>query len=155
MNDKKIFLGCFVSGPAVYGNDDQSKKDAMISNGRLFCSYVTSNSPLGNAMAQLESTTYGLDLSTILFQFYLNPIPFELEHLKEIENYRKKEKAIGIPIIVNLDIFFGTDENGRLEFLKNVILQKLDLLGNVAKKKKLDINIEKLKSDLKNSWQGR
>jgi hypothetical protein len=72
----------------------------------------------------------------------------ELQKLKEIEPYRAKEKAIGIPIIVTDENFFSKSEEGRHSFLKQSILQKLDLLAEVVKKKKLDTNMEQLKSDL-------
>jgi len=96
----------------------------------------------------LTNETYGKDLMIILFQFYVNPLPIELQNLKEIEPYRKKEKAIGIPIIVNDENFFSKSEEGRYNFLKQSILQKLDLLAEVVKKKKLDTNMEQLKTDV-------
>ena len=78
----------------------------------------------------------------------VNPIPYMLENLKEIEGYRKKEKAIGIPIIITDDNFFNRTEAERYYFLKESMLKKLDLLAEVIKKKKLDTNVELLKSDL-------
>ena len=84
----------------------------------------------------------------ILFQFYVNPIPYMLESLKEIEGYRKKEKSIGIPIIITDDNFFNRTEAERYRFLKESMLKKLDLLAEVIKKKKLDTNIELLKANL-------
>jgi hypothetical protein len=72
----------------------------------------------------------------------------ELQKLKEIESYRKNEKSIGIPIIVNEDNFFSKSEEGRQEFLRQSIFQKLELLAEVVKKKKLDTDMELLKSDL-------
>jgi macrodomain Ter protein organizer (MatP/YcbG family) len=71
-----------------------------------------------------------------------------LDNLKEIENYRKREKSIGIPIIVNDENFFEQSENNRYNFLKQTITQKVDLLIKIVEQKKLDTKIESLKSDL-------
>lgn len=149
-------LGCFVSCPASIYNPNVSEKDALIeqeSNSelcKLFRSYISGERGISNILKTLKNKDYGKDLVLALFQFYLNPIPYELEHLKEIENYRKNEKAIGIPIIVNDENFFSKSESERYDFLRETILQKLDLLTEVVKKKKLDTNMELLKSDLKN-----
>lgn len=72
-----------------------------------------------------------------------------LNNLKEIENYRKNEKPIGIPIIVNDDNFFSKSESERYDFFRETILQKLDLLSSVVTKKKLDTNMSLLKKELK------
>jgi hypothetical protein len=58
------------------------------------------------------------------------------------------EKAIGIPIIVNDENFFNKSEEGRYSFLKQSIFQKLELLAEVVRKKKLDTKMDLLKSDL-------
>ncbi|MFM2375225.1 MAG: hypothetical protein RLZZ165_322, partial [Bacteroidota bacterium] len=62
--------------------------------------------------------------------------------------YRAKEKAIGIPIVINDKNFFSKTEEERYSFLKQSILQKLDLLAEVVKKKKLDTKMDLLKADL-------
>ena len=74
----------------------------------------------------------------ILFEFYVNPIPYLQQNLKEMGSYRKNEKSIGIRIIVTDENFFSKSEEERYIFLKQSILQKLDLLAEVVKKKKLD-----------------
>jgi len=71
-----------------------------------------------------------------------------LQKLKEIESYRKNEKSIGIPVIVNDENFYSKSENGRYNFLKQSIFQKLELLSEVVHKKKLDTKMEQLKNDL-------
>lgn len=70
------------------------------------------------------------------------------QSLKKIEAYRKNEKSIGIPIIVSEENFFSKSEEERYSFLKQSILQKLDLLTEVVKKKKLDTKMDLLKFDL-------
>ena len=68
--------------------------------------------------------------------------------MKAIEPYRKKEKSIGVSIIVNNENFFSRSEDERYTFLKQSMLLKLDLLAEVVKQKKLDTNIVLLQSDL-------
>ncbi|MEI6697296.1 MAG: hypothetical protein WCO13_14675 [Bacteroidota bacterium] len=138
MDDNNNILGCFVS--STIGDD----------NGVLFRTYIYSDNGIYDTLKRLKHKNYGKDLILILFQFYVNPIAYELQNLKEIENYRKKERAIGIPVIINNKNFFSKSEEDRYSFLKQFILQKLDVLAEVIKKKKLDTNIELLKSDLKN-----
>ncbi len=136
MDNKTNIFGCFVS--SMTGDD----------NGDLFHSYIWGEKGLADTLKILNNTDYGNDLLLALFQFYINPIPYMLQHLKEIEPYRKKEKSIGIPIIVTDENFFSKSEEEQYNFLKQSILQKMDLLAEVVKKKKLDTNMEKLKIDL-------
>ena len=74
------------------------------------------------------------------------PCDYERKHIKEIEQYRKKEKAIGIPIIVERS-FFQFSETERRKFLVSPMLSKFNLLRNVVKNKKLDTNMTKLVHD--------
>jgi hypothetical protein len=138
MDEKDNILGCFVS--SMIGDD----------NGNSFSKYIYSQKGLCGTLKKLKHEDYGKDLVLILFQFYVNPIPYLLQNLKEIENYRKNEKSIGIPIIITDEIFFEENDEGRYHFLKQAILQKLDLLAEVVKKKKLDTKIELLKRDINN-----
>lgn len=96
----------------------------------------------------MKHENYGKDLVLALFQFYVEPTPIETQKLKEIESYRKSEKAIGIPIIINDENFFSKQEEGRHSFLKQSVLQKLDLLADVVRKKKLDTSVAQLRNDL-------
>ena len=134
--DDNVF-GCFVS--STIG-------DPM---GPEFRSYIYGENGLKETLSPLKYSDYGDDLKLILFQFYVNPIPYLVENLKEIENYRKKEKAIGIPIIINNENFFSKTEGERYDFLRENLLLKLETLSLVINQKKLDTNIESLKSDLK------
>ena len=119
-------------------------------NGALFRNYIFGENGIADRLKKLNHEDYGTDLLLILFQFQVNPIPYLLQNLKEIENYRKNEKSIGIPVIINDDNFFRKSEEGRYDFLKKSILHKLDLLEEVVKKKKLDTDMKKLKEDLNN-----
>ena len=149
MDEEESILGCFVSSGSAYFDDDQKTKDLAFEQGKLFRYYVYGDKGICNALKKLKHANYGEDMMLILFQFYVKPIPYELQSLKEIESYRKNEKAIGVPIIVTDENFFSQSEAGRYSFLKQAILQKLDVLSEVVKKKKLDTDIELLKADLK------
>lgn len=159
MEKNNIFLGCFVSGPATIFDAQKTEIERLKEQeekseiNELFRSYIWDEKGISDLLKKLNSKDYGNDISIILFQFYLNPIPYLLEHLKPIENYRKSEKSIGIPIIVNEENFFSKNESERYDFLRETILKKLDLLAEVVKKKKLDTNMELLKSDLKKKFK--
>lgn len=148
MEEKDNFLGCFVSYPSLYHDATQQMKDFAKEQGDLFSTYIWGEKGISNILKKLRNGDYGKDMAIILFQFYLKPIPYLLQNLKEIEPYRKNEKSIGIPIIVTDENFFTKSEEERYSFLKQSVLQKLDLLAEVVKKKKLDTNIDLLKSDL-------
>ncbi|CAN0597178.1 unnamed protein product, partial [Ectocarpus sp. 12 AP-2014] len=79
--------------------------------------YLWGEYGLKNKYYALKWQNYGNDVVLILFEFYVNPIPYLRGNLKEIGSYRRKEKAIGIPVIIDDENFFKLDETGRLEFL--------------------------------------
>lgn len=146
MEDTSI-LGCFVSiGHEM--SETKSVKKIADEKGALFRSYIWGESGIKNKLALLTRKNYGNDMSLILFQFYVNPIPYLRQNLKEIESYRKKEKAIGIPIIITDENFFNKSEKERHAFLKDAIMQKMDLLEVVVKRRKLDTDMKRLKADL-------
>ncbi len=149
MEENKNIIGCFVSGQAIMYNDNEDTKVIVKKKNELFRSYIWGENRICDVMKKLNRDDYGKDLNLILFQFYLNPLAYELGSLKEIESYRKNEKSIGIPIIIDDQNFFSKLEEERYTFLKECVLQKIDLLTEVVKKKKLDTNIELLKSDLR------
>ena len=144
MEVKDNIFGCFFK----VGFDPSFAEQDFANVADTFRSYIWGEKGIGETLKKLEYKDYGRDMKRILFQFYVNPIPYELQSLKEIETYRKNEKAIGIPIVVNDENFFSKSEEGRYIFLKQSILQKLDLLSEIVKKKKLDTNVKQLKIDL-------
>lgn len=91
---------------------------------------------------------YGQDFHLVLFQFYVKPIPYLRDSLREIENYRRKEKSIGIPLIIDEENFFKLDIADRQIFLKRTILDKLELLKEKVKRNKLDPDILGLKKEV-------
>jgi hypothetical protein len=151
MSDNVNILGCFVSN-SVESEWTEGKKNFAFEQGKLFRTYLWGENGIDNAIKKLKHENYGKDMVMILFQYYLNPIPYLEQNLKEIEAYRKKEKAIGIPIIINHENFFSKPESERYRFLRDSIFAKLDLLETVVKKRKLDTDIIRLKEDLERVW---
>ena len=137
-------LGCFLK----VGFDPNLKRGEAHELGNQVSSYIWGERGISGNLKKLKIEDYGKDLNLVLLEFHVKPTPTELSYLKEIESYRKKEKAIGIPIIVTDENFFSKTEEERYRFLKEAILNKMDLLENVVKKKKLDTDVKKLKSDI-------
>lgn len=146
-NENNI-LGCFVSGPAAYHDDVSGTRELLEQKGELFRSYIWGPAGISSLLKTLRRQDYGRDLDLVLLQFYLLPLIEELAELKDIEAYRKKEKSIGIPIIIHDENFFNRSDIERRGFLKSTILEKLDLLSGVIRTKKLDTNLGSLKSDV-------
>ncbi len=142
-------LGCFISITSGEFGDSGEVKNLKRKEGELFKSYIWGEKGISDILKKLNHQDYGQDLKLILFQFYVNPIPYLLQALKPIEPYRKNEKSIGIPIIINYENFFSKTEILRYDYLQESILQQLDLLSEAVKKKKLDTDTELLKSNVK------
>lgn len=142
MNDN--IFGCFMK----IGFDPNLSEQDFANLDKAFSPYIWGDKGISDTLKKLKHEDYGKDLVLALFQFNVKPTPMELQRLKEIEPYRKNEKAIGIPIIVTDENFFSKSEEGRYSFLKQSVLQKLDLLAEVVKKKKLDTKMDLLKADL-------
>ncbi len=144
MNDN--IFGCFLK----IGFDPKLSGQDAIDLANTFRVYVWGEKGFCNTLKMLKHEDYGEDLILALFEFYVKPLPAEVQALKEVGSYRKNEKSIGIPIIVTDENFFNKSEEGRYSFLKQSVLQKLDLLAEVVKKKKLDTKMDLLKVDLQN-----
>jgi hypothetical protein len=141
-------LGCYVSSHSSLRRSGEATVESE-DKGALFRNYIWGGEAgFCDTLKTLKHEDYGKDLILILFQFYVNPVPYLRQHLKEIERYRRNERAIGIPIIVNDDNFFDRSEDERREFLKRTILQKFDLLQQVVKRNKLDTDVQALKRDV-------
>ena len=148
MHVSKIILGFVVSSHASLRRADENAVDAAEIKGELFRSYIWGEAGICSALKALRHEDYGADLVLVLMQFYVNPVPYLRQRLAEIEPYRKREKSIGIPIIVNDENFFDRSEDDRRDFLRRTILQKLGLLEQVVRRKKLDTDVGKLKADV-------
>jgi hypothetical protein len=134
-NEQGIF-GFFVSSTIGDNQGDQ------------FRNYIWSKNQKHYKLQNLKSEKYGNDIIFILFQFYVNPIPYLINNLKEIDNYRKKEKSIGLPFIIDKINFFEKNEEQRQKYILETILKKIDLISDIVKKKKLDTKIDILKEDV-------
>lgn len=145
---EEIILGCFVSGPARYPDADMVTVKRLREKNELFCTFIWGEFGICDSLKSLKRSDYGRSLDFVLFKFYLLPLLEELVYLKEIERYRPKERAIGIPIIIHDDNFFNKLDLERRKFLRDTILDKIDLLRVVVKRNKLDTNIELLKADV-------
>jgi hypothetical protein len=147
VNNKTNILGCFVSSHMSLRESNVPTIDPEEAKGELFRSFIWGEKGISKRLKELKHADYGKDLVLILFKFYVNPIPYLRNHLREIERYRRNERSIGVPIIVNNDNFFSRIEAERMNFLKHAILQKFDLFKGVVKRNKLDTNIEQLRHD--------
>ncbi len=134
--DDKNILGLYAS----FKMGDPAKE--------AFLPYLWGPGGLGARLGGLRRSDYGKDLQLILLQFYVRPIPDVREHLREIERFRPKEKAIGVPVIVDDSNFFDKSEEDRQEFIATTILEKLELVRKVVVRNKLDCDIGRLRSDV-------
>ena len=147
MDDMNI-LAFFVSYPSLPIDAPKDISDEAIMKGDEFRSYIWGEKGIDVHLKLLSWADYGKDLKRILFQFYVMPCDYERMYIKEIEQYRRKEKAIGIPIVVEHS-FFLLSENERRKFIVYSMLSKFNILSNVVKNKKLDTNMIKLVDDFR------
>lgn len=106
--------------------------------------YLWGDTGLKEQLKSLKWQEFGQDFHLILFEIYVNPIQYSREALKEMGNYRRKEKSIGIPIILDYDNFFKLTETERHEFFHSTIVKRLELLKEKVKRNKLDLDINQL-----------
>ena len=145
--DTNIFA-CFVSYPSLVADVSEQIKDEAIKKGDMFRSYIWGEAGLDRYLTNIQYSDYGQDLKRILFQFYVLPCDYERVHIRDIENYRKREKAIGISIIIESDFFQYSDAQRKC-ILVSSIISKIEGLKDVIEKNRLDTNIEQLVLDLK------
>lgn len=117
----------------------------------LIKSYLWNDNGLKNKLAHLKWKNYGQDLQIILFQVYVKPIAYLRKNLRKIENYRPKEKSIGISVILDHKNFFKLSESDRQQFFAETIVEKLGLVELKVKRNKLDFDISQLIADVKKS----
>lgn len=145
--DTNIFA-CFVSYPSLVADVSEQIKDEAIKKGDMFRSYIWGEAGLDRYLKNIQYSDYGQDLKRILFQFYVLPCDYERVHIRDIENYRKREKAIGISIIIESDFFQYSDAQRKC-ILVSSIISKIEGLKDVIEKNRLDTNIEQLVLDLR------
>lgn len=147
MTNTNIFA-CFISYPSLVADVSEQTKDEAIRKGDIFRSYIWSEAGLDRFLKKIPYSDYGQDLKRILFQFYVLPCDYERMHISDIENYRKREKAIGISIIIESNFFQYSDAQRRC-ILVSSIISKIEGLKEVIEKNRLDTNFEQLVLDLK------
>lgn len=145
--DTNIFA-CFVSYPSLVVDVSEQTKDEAIKKGDMFRSYIWGEAGLDRFLKRIQYSDYGQDLKRILFQFYVLPCDYERVHIRNIENYRNREKAIGISIIIESDFFQYSDAQRKCILVASII-SKIEGLKEIIKKKRLDTNLEQLVLDLK------
>ena len=146
--DDNNILGCFVSGPSLYHDADRQTEDIATEKAEIFRGYIWGQFGICDSLKTLNRNDYGKDLKLALLKFYVLPLIEMLAVIRDIERYRPKERAIGIPIIVHDYNFFDKSDRERRRFLKQTIREKLDLLAGVVKRNKLDTDIGLLKADV-------
>ena len=111
--------------------------------------YLWGQNGFNEKLSHLQYDNYGEELEIILFRIHVKPFHYERKHLKEIENYRRKEKSISIPIILDDTNFFGLSETEREQFFVKTIIEKLELVELKVKRNKLNFDILQLIDDVK------
>ncbi|MBC6996054.1 hypothetical protein QWY85_19305 [Neolewinella lacunae] len=148
VHQKENLFGCFVSGPSLLGDATKHEDEAAEEKGKSFRRYIWGDIGIDHLLKQVVNIEYGNDVKLILFQFYLNPLQYELDHLDKGEGFRKREKSIGKNIIVTDENFFEKTEGERLEFLEASILNSLIQLEE-EHKGKLDTRFDLLIREVK------
>jgi hypothetical protein len=95
----------------------------------------------------LDYAKYGKDLEMILFYQYIYPYPELKSNIKSIPSYSKKEKSIGINIIIE-DIFVGLSEAEKVKYVLHELLGGLNKASDIIRIKKLDTKIDLLIQDI-------
>ncbi len=91
MNNVENLLGCYVSYPSLMYDAIETQKQKARKQGDLFSIYIWGNNGIDNTLKEIKRENYGNDMHLILLQFYVNPLSYLKQHLKEIESYRKKK----------------------------------------------------------------
>lgn len=150
MNNDNNILGCFISLTVPSFGLNNAAEELSSRQGDLVRNYIAGENGFSKKISKLNSDNYGTDLTFILIRYHVNPIPFELQYLKPIEYYRRKEKSIAVVVIINTENFFIKSEEERLNFLNQSLLERLDLVKERVKRKKFDTNMDLLISDVRN-----
>jgi hypothetical protein len=153
MNNNSNLLGNFLSYPSLMYDASEAEKIEAENQGDIFYAYIWGERGIDTFMKEIHREKYGNDLALILFKFIVNPLPVELNSRKDIDPFRTSEKSISVTIIAFEENFFCKSEAERYLFLKNEMLNRLELVTKTVKKRKLDTNMELLKFDLLKKWE--
>jgi hypothetical protein len=130
-------------------SDTSDEEDAQIEKlGEEFDRYIWGDGGLADKLGPLRFTTYGNDIKLVLMQYHVFPGDERTANLKEVEDYRSKEKAVGLNCFVTNENFFVKTEVERRSFLQDTVLTGLNSLSQQVGIRKLDTDIPKLISDV-------
>ena len=118
----------------------------------LFTPYVWGTSGFQYFLEQILSRDiYGNDLKLLLIKFYVvgSVISDEMPSRPKLLNYSRKNKDIAVAFAVTRDKFHDVGERERREFIVNTTLQAIDMVQGRLGKRKLDIDFEALRRDVK------
>lgn len=122
--DDNIF-GCYMSDPPVKWDDSEDIKLLAAQKGDIFREYLWGEEGIDSVLKEPINIEYGNDVRLILFQFMLEPFSSHLDSLSELEGYRKKEKSIGVNIIITKENFFDKSHDDRVKFIQSSIMNCL------------------------------
>lgn len=130
-------------------DEDKHKKTLRVLHNTQFRDYLWGKDGHGGLSKALKQLTddYGQDVELILLQFNVNPVLEWSQPTRQIENFRPKEKSVGVWITIDND-YFDKDEKDRNQYVKDVILSRLQDLKKRFKARKFDIDMDKLISDV-------
>lgn len=143
-------LGCYVSA-STNANLSKEEQELAFAKGREFRKYIWGNNALTSLFKDIKAELYGQDIKLILLEFYLNPLPQQSQYLENGFSYKRKEKAIGVPIRID-ENFFNKNMNDRFKYLKNIICIKMESLKLFISAKNLDTRIDLIIEDLSIKW---
>lgn len=140
--DRRNVIGYFHSLEVPYNATEE--QEVALEQKRI--EFVVSIDKVKDRTDLLDYRDYGTDLHLILFQFHLFPNDETLSLYKGVENYRSKEKSIGINISIDNQFFKFSDQERR-RFLNDMMLDRMKELVQRLSRKKLDFEFEKLLKD--------
>nr|MBN2278565.1 hypothetical protein [candidate division Zixibacteria bacterium] len=99
----------------------------------------------------LSQTSYGNDLRLLLIKYFVVGVftPNDLPSRPILSNYSNKNKDITVDFAVTREKFHNVGERERREFIVNTTLQAIDMVEGRLGKRKLDIDFENLRRDVK------
>lgn len=122
--------------------------EAGLNLAKIFNEHLMGEKGIRSLCDTLQPLKYGKDIDLILFHCHLKPSHDEIQIYENKISFKKKEKAIGISFIFDEGNFFSHSPDLRIQFLKKTLCDKLGLLENRIKSKKIDLDVARLKGDL-------
>jgi len=150
MDKKENLFGCFVSGPTVMYGMDETEQEGLRQKAKEFRNFIWGEKGIDSNLKELINYEYGNDISLILIKFYLLPLPIELDEIKQVENYSKKDKSIAGGVIVNDENFFLKNEIERTSFIRDSIFELIKLFSESKSLNKFDTRFDLILRELNN-----